>query len=390
MKTFRLILIVSFVLAAAASAHAEKYALVIGLNDYLYVKSGIPELKWAANDVDALESILTDRGYKVHKLKNLTANRNNIIAELERIAFLAKETDAILVYFAGHGVRYKAFRPRTYWLTYDAHLDSLDVAGIRLAHLLDYIADIPAHQKVVLLDHCFSGDVSAVIAVADRGAETSSTEPPSETRDASAGAAPVLDPTERGGIPHDLADTLAASARGMMIFAAGTGPAYEIADLHHGAFTAILIHALTTADADKNPKDGKLSIDELKAFIATEVVKIAPGQKTLNTGSAENTEQWFIVDNLPVGDQAEVEKKVQRYGDLLTTWLLKKLISAEERTSSAHLFSRWKDSVIAGGSPLTDKEAQILGLFRDAVENDKIPEKDKAEQVAALLRQLAQ
>src|SRR3954447_8112543 len=126
-------------MASSPAAAGEKWALLIGIDSLRATQAGINPLKFAGADVAALQQELEKQGYRVTALRDSGAKREDVFGELVRFAAIVKPEDTFLLYYAGHGVRNKAINHKTYWLTYDATLDRLDVAGVRLPHLLDYV-----------------------------------------------------------------------------------------------------------------------------------------------------------------------------------------------------------------------------------------------------------
>src|SRR5437899_2791373 len=271
--------------AAAQVPQERKFALLIGVNDYRH-PAQIPSLDYAVNDVTALAKELRDnQHYDVTVVWKDDAIRATIVDELYKFALRLRESDTFLLYFAGHGVRNTVLNQKTYWLTYDAHLDTLDSQGIRLEHLLDYVRDIKARKKLIILDHCFSGDVVTSLAgigsaTTDSAAATTTTPPasppPAEaaaTASANGGSAPGRDPQTgalrieagRYVIPVNEYQQQIHLDGGLIIIAAARGLAYELKSQEHGAFTAALLDACHSRAADKN-NDAKLSLDELMRF----------------------------------------------------------------------------------------------------------------------------
>jgi uncharacterized caspase-like protein len=187
--------------AAAQDDEPKKYALLIGINDYTFRDTQIASLAYATLDARAMKRILEDKGYKTVDLIDDEAERDRIVGHLSRIGAVARKNDTFLLYFAGHGVRSKVGKTPTYWLTYDADTRRLDVKGIRLSHLLDYVADIKADRKMVILDHCFSGDVDLKVGT---------TTDPSRSVDDVTSA--TIIPAARPAIPTDVFNVAAAQA----------------------------------------------------------------------------------------------------------------------------------------------------------------------------------
>src|SRR5262249_4737104 len=154
--------------------------------------------------------------------------------------------DTFLLYFSGHGVRNLQVNRAPYWVTYRTSLDVLDDEGIRLTYLLDYIRDIKAKRKIILLDHCFSGDLVTSSSMLATNAPTSNT-PSSDTGASSllsrdAGAPLAL---QKDAFPHSdfesIAKELTAGGSGTVILTAARNEAFELDTLKHGIFTSAIL-----------------------------------------------------------------------------------------------------------------------------------------------------
>jgi hypothetical protein len=377
-------LLVCFGLGGGAWAQAaeKKYALLVGLNKYLYPWA-VPQLQFAVNDARELKDVLEKQGWEVTLLLNEDARRERVVAELYRHAWVTTPNDDFILYFAGHGVRNRFASKQAFWLTYDAHMDSLDVGGIRLHHLLEYIGDIPAGRKLLLLDHCFSGDlVSDPASVPPPGPPAGSVTGAGPPPAASSGSPPAggggardasgATRLERNVFPVDeLRDQLEVAGEGSVVVAAAAAGALELGDLRHGVFTWVLLRALTTREADTN-SDARLSIDELKAYLQAKVVETARSranveQRVLDLGTVRNSASWLVSENLPLGDLAEVRAKTATYKTRLGNWYQQGLIKQETKLLCWELLLVWEGS-LGSGRPLTAQEEVVLAKLRETLE----------------------
>ena len=385
-----------------AQAPPKKYALLVGLNKYLY-QWAVPQLQFAVNDARELKDALEKQGWEVTLLLNEDARRERVVAELYRHAWITTPNDDFILYFAGHGVRNRFSTKRAFWLTYDAHIDSLDVGGIRLHHLLEYISDVPAGRKLVLLDHCFSGDL-----VLDPGPVP--TPSPGTGESAAAGPAPAPTPgsapgagggsrdasgatrLDRNVFPiEDLRDQLRVAGEGSVVIAAAEAGALELSDLKHGVFTWVLLRALTTREADAN-SDARLSIDELKAYLQAKVAEIARTkasveQRVLDLGTIRNSASWFVSENLPLGSLAEVQAKASAYKSRLSNWFQQGWISQDTKRFCWQLLLDWQSS-LEGGRPLTAREELVLAKLRETLEGTSF-ERARADELGTFVAGLS-
>ncbi|MGZ4808279.1 MAG: caspase family protein [Thermoanaerobaculia bacterium] len=334
----------------------KKYAILIGLNHYLAPR--VAELKYATDDARELKKVLDQQGYdQAIVLLDSDAERNKIVAHLSRMAVIVRPQDTFLLYFAGHGLRSRIGKTPTYWLTYDANVEQLEVAGIRLSHLLDYVADIKATKKIVILDHCFSGDlVMNAQALADVSRAPDSN-------------AATIEPVARPGIPNDVFNATAPIAgSGTLVIAAARGFAYELASTGHGVLTTALLKALTTRVADTNG-DQKVSAFELMTYLKAEVERLSNHTQEIQTWleAATNTEKWMVAENLSV-DTGEARQTAIKYNGQLVVWQLKQLISLEDTQNGALMLDTWVSS-FGTGRALTDNEKAVMDNFRKVMDD---------------------
>jgi len=94
--------------ARAATQEPFKHALIIGVS--IYRDEEIPPLFGVPNDLDSAKEIAVAMGIpagNVTELFNEQATKDRIIAELGKLAAQASEGGRILVYFSGHGTRWR-------------------------------------------------------------------------------------------------------------------------------------------------------------------------------------------------------------------------------------------------------------------------------------------
>src|SRR6266850_866258 len=87
----------------ALPIHAEKHALLIGINDYQYAR----DLKGSVNDITQVKALLIkDLAFDESRIQTLLdsqATKANILAALAGLAGRTKAGDSILWYYSGHG-----------------------------------------------------------------------------------------------------------------------------------------------------------------------------------------------------------------------------------------------------------------------------------------------
>lgn len=114
----------------------------------------LPETPTAAGDARAIADVLEERyGFEVELL--IDATRFDIMSALNQLRRDLTETDHLLVYYAGHGVR-DADGENTYWQPVDADPRS-PANWIPNAVVTEHLDVIPARHALVVADSVYSG-----------------------------------------------------------------------------------------------------------------------------------------------------------------------------------------------------------------------------------------
>jgi len=227
----------------------EKYALVVGIDEYDNKAEGISTLRYAVRDAKAVYETLVDptkgafRPENVYLLTTATGEKptdSNIGRALSKLAKQAAEDDLVLIYFSGHGYE---DRGRSYLLPQNADLDALDYTALERDTFIRQIDNLAARKVIVILDACHAGGIS-------RGGKGAG-------KDAA--------------LSEKYYEEFAASqGRALIASCAGGEFSWEDEDLGHGVFTESLVRALS-GEADVQPKDGLVSLFELKGFLESDV-----------------------------------------------------------------------------------------------------------------------
>jgi len=216
------------------------YLLAIGINVY---ENPSLNLNYAQNDAEAFvdiikkdSDILFDR-VETHELYNEEANKTNIMGVLDLLSNKINPGDVFYFYYAGHGSMVEEqfyFVPTENTRLYSK--DKLEKDGISAEELKEKFRKIPALKQLVIIDACQSGGSAELLA-------------------------------SRGGMEEKAMAQLSRSAGIHVLSAAGSEQfATEFEALGHGVFTYVLLEALS-GKADGAPKDGTVTIYELKSYI---------------------------------------------------------------------------------------------------------------------------
>ena len=260
----------------AVEASSNLYILAIGLNEY---KNTRYNLNYGRADAQALADAVEQHGHGIFKQINkrvifdADATRANIEAAFNQIIKQARPQDAFVFYYAGHGVMSESDdkNPADFYLVpYEVVRiygddGSLTTNGIAARNLREMLKNVRAQKQLIILDACESG--GAVETIAMRGA------------------------SEEKAIMQ-----LARSAGVAVLASAGQDQvATEFSKLGHGVFTYALLKGLS-GEADGAPRDGKITIKELEAYINDQV----PELTKLYRGKRQDPNSWTRGQDFPI------------------------------------------------------------------------------------------
>ena len=203
-------------------------------------------LNYARPDAESFGKVMNEGGslfknVELISLFDVEASRANILEKLDEISGRIQQDDVFIFYYAGHGSMVDDqffFIPSESLRLYD--LSSLRKEAIEASVLQDKFKNIKALKQLIIMDACQSG--ASIELLATRGA------------------------AEEKAIAQ-----LSRSAGIHVMASAGSEQfATEFSELGHGLFTYLLIKALQ-GDADGAPKDGKVTIYELKSYLDDQV-----------------------------------------------------------------------------------------------------------------------
>jgi WD40 repeat protein len=222
------------------------YLMAVGINQY---KNPRMVLNYAKPDAESFRKIIDEQGklfkrVEVISLYDAQATRMNILKALDEISEKVNQEDTFIFYYAGHGSMVENqffFIPTESARLYDYPL--LQKEALAAPVLQEKFKKIKALKQLIVMDACQSG--GSVELLANRGAAEEKA---------------IAQLSRSTGI-HVMASA------GSEQFAA------EFSELGHGLFTYLLIKALQGA-ADGSPKDGKVTIYELKSYLDDQVPEL--------------------------------------------------------------------------------------------------------------------
>jgi WD40 repeat protein len=238
------------------SDHASKsstcYILAVGINEY---KNPQMILNYARPDAQSMAQLLEQKTSSLYKSVELTtlydreASAQNILKALDEHSHKVHPEDVFIFYYAGHGSMVDNrffFIPTESIRLYD--LKSLQKEALEATVLQEKLRHISALKQLIIMDACQSGGSVEVLGTRGAGEEKA-----------------IAQLSRSAGI-HVMASA------GSEQFAS------EFASLGHGLFTYLLIKGLE-GEADGAPKDGKVTIYELKSFMDDQVPEMTKTMK---------------------------------------------------------------------------------------------------------------
>jgi len=242
--------------ATTALPQSDHWAVVVGIGNYEH--AGIPRLKYAVRDADAVyQTLIGAAGFKPSNVLLLTdfTERKPTLKNIKYalgtfLARAAKKDDTVLIFFAGHGA--PEADPRglerdglaKYLIPSDADPDDLFSTALPMDDLQAIFGRIESERIVAFLDACYSG---------------------------AAGGRTFSPRRTRGTAVDDLFLERLTRSKGRAIVTASrpSEVSIELPDLNHGIFTYYLVEGLRGA-ADLN-RDGIVTLQELYEYLEQEV-----------------------------------------------------------------------------------------------------------------------
>jgi tetratricopeptide (TPR) repeat protein len=130
----------------------EDFAIVIGINDYIYW----PPLEYAISDAKLIKSVFSNYGYNTICLLNNAATKENIIKTIKSLN--GKRFHRLLIFFAGHGHTYKINNTeKGYIIPIDGKRTDYDSHSISLESLKNISKKLNVTHVLFVFDSCYSG-----------------------------------------------------------------------------------------------------------------------------------------------------------------------------------------------------------------------------------------
>ncbi len=231
---------------------ATCYLIAIGIDKYQNPRL---DLNYAKADAKSFCKIINEYGQKlfkkieIYELYDKEATKINILAKLDELAIIVKPEDVFFFYYAGHGsmVENKFFFIPTESISL-YQIDKLLKESIYSGDIQEKFKKIQAQKQLVVLDACQSGGSAVLLA-------------------------------QRGAMEEKALAQMSRSS-GVHVLAAAESEQFaaEVGSLGHGLFTYVILEALR-GGADGAPKDGKVTIFELRSFLEDQVPELSKKYK---------------------------------------------------------------------------------------------------------------
>ncbi len=200
--------------------------------------------------------------------------------------------DTVVILVSGHGA-YDFSKEATYYYgTYNIDLKNLATTAVSYDEIESLLRDIGPRRKLLLLDTCESGEMDEVtrteLLAKAQGAGLSARTSP-VFQQAHVGQVQRVFLYERDRyIYNDL-----MRRTGSIVFSASHAGemSLESSKIQNGFFTHEILEALSSKEADSN-HDGRISVDELEAFVTLKVALMTGGLQR-PTVDRDNIDQRF-------------------------------------------------------------------------------------------------
>lgn len=274
------------------AAKPDLYLVAIGVSTYA---DATRNLRYATKDAKDLIDLFTQKNKFYNKISTLDILEGDFsktaFQKIQQLLSSSKEKDHVILFYAGHGLVDPSL---DYYLAHQGiDFSNPAVNGIAYAEIEDLLDGIPARNRLILLDACFSGEIDKETAVLIQKENTQTG--PVVFRSADQGLAAGNTEAERvyNLMRRWFVDLRAATGATVLTSSSGLEYAQESKQWENGAFTECLLNGLKNGKADAN-KDGQVMLSELRQYLAEEVPKLtSDGQRP--TFRVENlSKDWRV------------------------------------------------------------------------------------------------
>jgi len=277
----------------SAKPIVNRYVIAMGVSNYADQRY---YLKYPRKDGSDLLKVFRDKNKKI--IVDSLYDEQFSIQGLQKLKERLLKTDIndeIIILYSGHGYINRDFD----FCLATVKTDMGKTTGVDIMYnqIEEFLADLPARKKLLLIDACNSGLIEKP---KNPGIENSNQKVPVDTVDISKGA---IESKNSANNAHDYFDLMnelfsdLGNRLGLVVISASGGKenAYESNRWANGAFTYSVLKGLRDREADLN-KDKKITVSELKEFVITEVLKVTGGRQRPTSRLENNSNDWIIWD----------------------------------------------------------------------------------------------
>lgn len=269
----------------------DLYIVTIGVSEYSDKNFN---LSYAAKDASDISDFFNNSKLynKINTLKlSNTEFKKDKISSIADFIASSRNTDHVIVFYAGHGVFDQKF---DYYLsTHDMDFSDPAKNGVLYTELENLLSKINARNKLLLMDACHSGEIDKDEVILAQASVTSNTNV--KFRNSGSGVEyksglGISSFTLMKNLFTEMNDktgaTIISSAGGMEF-------AMEGSEWKNGLFTFALLNGLKKFESDSNG-DATISVGELNNYVQKTVAELSGG-KQVPTSRNENPDTDFII-----------------------------------------------------------------------------------------------
>ncbi len=270
----------------AKTVHLDEpdlYLAVIGVSRY---KDARMNLRFAAKDARDVKQLFQDRRgafRQIHsfELLNEEVTKENVIA-LKAQLQKSRPGDRVILFLAGHGLLDKDLD--FYFATHDIDFYNPAQRGIAFSELEDLLTNLPARQKVLLMDACNSGELDKLSVEQELIQENVEEGSLTFRSFGSTGVKSKEGAANAFTVMKDLFYDLRRQSGAVIISAASGGEvAIEGGKTSNGIFTYALLEGMGIGNASGLPaddfEDEQITISELQDYILKRVPELTKGRQ---------------------------------------------------------------------------------------------------------------
>ncbi|MFA5865992.1 MAG: caspase family protein [Phycisphaerae bacterium] len=242
----------------------QRWGVIIGINEYLYKDKGIPVLRYATKDAQAIYNFLRSphggafQASNIRLLLNKEATTQAVREALFDFLLQAQEDDFVIIYLSCHGSPAPGRPDNLYVITYDTDPTKISSTALPMWDIETALKrQIRADRILVLADTCHSAGVGGIAG------------------------------TRAGGtnLINKYVQMLSETKPGRAIFTASEANELSFEGEEygggHGAFTYFLLEALNGKAEEK--KDGIITLGAAMDYTTEKVRRATGGKQHPNT-----------------------------------------------------------------------------------------------------------